>query len=79
MSLSCELQNCSSLLRPLKSSDKFRSRPDAEADRGRARNDYADVLTMLMLERADSARHDLSSWRLATLGGAPVPVELVSR
>jgi fatty-acyl-CoA synthase len=39
------------------------------------------VPTMLiaMLERADSAGHDLSSWRLATLGGAPVPVELVRR
>jgi fatty-acyl-CoA synthase len=39
------------------------------------------VPTMLiaMLERAGSARRDLSSWRLATLGGAPVPVELVRR
>ena len=39
------------------------------------------VPTMLiaMLERAEAAGRDLSSWRLATLGGAPVPIELVRR
>jgi fatty-acyl-CoA synthase len=39
------------------------------------------VPTMLiaMLERAEPARCDLASWRLATLGGAPVPIELVHR
>jgi fatty-acyl-CoA synthase len=49
-----------------------------EAERGTI---TLSVPTMLiaMLERAESAGHDLSSWRLATLGGAPVPVELVRR
>jgi len=39
------------------------------------------VPTMLiaMLERARTAGRDLSSWRLAVLGGAPVPLELVRR
>ncbi len=39
------------------------------------------VPTMLirMLEVQEKAPRDLSSWRLATLGGAPVPVELVRR
>ena len=49
-----------------------------EAERGTI---TLSVPTMLiaMLERAESSGHDLSSWRLATLGGAPVPVELVRR
>lgn len=39
------------------------------------------VPTMLtrMLEVQEKTPRDLSSWRLATLGGAPVPVELVRR
>jgi acyl-CoA synthetase (AMP-forming)/AMP-acid ligase II len=39
------------------------------------------VPTMLirMLDFADIAERDLSSWRLVTLGGAPVPPELVRR
>jgi fatty-acyl-CoA synthase len=49
-----------------------------EAERGTI---TLSVPTMLiaMLERAESAGRDLSSWRLATLGGAPVPIELVRR
>ncbi|MCA1453737.1 AMP-binding protein [Bradyrhizobium sp. BRP22] len=39
------------------------------------------VPTMLirMLDSADIGKRDLSSWRLVTLGGAPVPPELVRR
>ncbi|MDF9302070.1 AMP-binding protein [Tritonibacter mobilis] len=39
------------------------------------------VPTMLyrILDHPDAARYDLSSWRLATLGGAPVPPELIRR
>lgn len=39
------------------------------------------VPTMLvgMLEQAEQGAYDLDSWRLATLGGAPVPVDLVRR
>ncbi len=39
------------------------------------------VPTMLirMLDAQRAAARDLSSWRLATLGGAPVPVELIRR
>lgn len=39
------------------------------------------VPTMLirMLDSADAGERDLSSWRLVTLGGAPVPPELVRR
>jgi fatty-acyl-CoA synthase len=49
-----------------------------EAERGTI---TLSVPTMLigMLERAESAGRDLSSWRLTTLGGAPVPIELVRR
>ncbi|WP_042446200.1 AMP-binding protein [Azospirillum sp. B510] len=39
------------------------------------------VPTMLirLLEQAGSRRRDLSSWRMVTLGGAPVPPELIRR
>src|SRR5262249_50287428 len=49
-----------------------------EAERGTI---TLSVPTMLiaMLECAESAGRNLSSWRLATLGGAPVPIELVHR
>jgi fatty-acyl-CoA synthase len=49
-----------------------------EAERGTI---TLSVPTMLiaMLERAESSGRVLSSWRLATLGGAPVPIELVRR
>lgn len=49
-----------------------------EAERGTV---MLSVPTMLirMLDHADVARRDLHSWRLTTLGGAPVPPELVRR
>ena len=49
-----------------------------EAERGTI---MLGVPTMLirMLEHPDAATRDLSSWRLVTLGGAPVPPELVHR
>ena len=49
-----------------------------EAERGTV---MLSVPTMLirMLDHPDAATRDLSSWRLTTLGGAPVPQELVRR
>ncbi|WP_342659966.1 3-[(3aS,4S,7aS)-7a-methyl-1,5-dioxo-octahydro-1H-inden-4-yl]propanoyl:CoA ligase [Rhodococcus ruber] len=49
-----------------------------EAERGTV---MLSVPTMLirMLERQDEAPRDVSSWRLTTLGGAPVPLELALR
>jgi fatty-acyl-CoA synthase len=49
-----------------------------EAERGTI---MLSVPTMLirMLDHPDAATRDLSSWRLTTLGGAPVPPELVAR
>jgi fatty-acyl-CoA synthase len=49
-----------------------------EAERGTI---MLSVPTMLirMLDHPDAAIRDLSSWRLTTLGGAPVPPELVRR
>jgi fatty-acyl-CoA synthase len=49
-----------------------------EAERGTV---MLSVPTMLirMLDHPDAATRDLSSWRLTTLGGAPVPPELVRR
>ena len=49
-----------------------------EAERGTI---MLSVPTMLirMLDHPDAATRDLSSWRLTTLGGAPVPPELVRR
>lgn len=49
-----------------------------EAERGTV---MLSVPTMLirMLDHADATTRDLRSWRLTTLGGAPVPPELVSR
>lgn len=49
-----------------------------EAERGTV---MLSVPTMLirMLERQNEAPRDVSSWRLTTLGGAPVPLELALR
>jgi fatty-acyl-CoA synthase len=49
-----------------------------EAERGTL---MLSVPTMLirMLDHPDAATRDLSSWRMTTLGGAPVPPELVRR
>jgi fatty-acyl-CoA synthase len=49
-----------------------------EAERGTV---MLSVPTMLirMLDHPDAATRDLSCWRLTSLGGAPVPPELVRR
>lgn len=39
----------------------------------------APTMLFRLLEHPSHGEHDLSSWRLATLGGAPVPPELVRR